>query len=207
MSAPLKINLSRPVTSVKILKDDEVQSDRNSIPDQTDMEAGSLEQTDSARSSSPKSGQISGNQIESQKSAFLQACRILNSVTEKLNQFCSQLFSEHKKEIAGLSVEIARKILVQKIENGDYKIESIVQEALNNVPSRQDIVVHLNPDDFANCQKAQQDEPGGVFDGIKLVSDPKIGRAECLLENPKGIIELLINEQLEKISKALQKAG
>ncbi len=207
MSAPLKINLSKPVTSVKILENNKVPSDQDSLPGRTGAEPNSHEHTDSARLSSPKSGQISEKELESQKSDFLQACQTLNNVTDKLNQFCTQLFSEHKKEVAGLSVEIARKILVQKVENGDYKIESIVQEALNNVPTRQDIIVHLNPDDFASCQKAQQDEPVGIFNGIKLVPDPKIGRAECLLESPKGIIESLINEQLEKVGKALQKAG
>jgi flagellar biosynthesis/type III secretory pathway protein FliH len=67
-------------------------------------------------------------------------------------------------------------------------------------------VVHLNPEDLSQCQKAQQDEPDGALTGVKFVSDPNIGRAECLLESPKGIIESLINEHLERISKALKKA-
>ena len=95
---------------------------------------------------------------------------------------------------------------MQKVEDGAYEIESIVKEALNNAPTRQDIVVHLNPEDLAHCQKAQQDEPDGALTGVKFVSDPNIGRAECLLESPKGIIESLINEHLERIGKALKKA-
>jgi len=150
--------------------------------------------------------QIRTQDLEAQKAVFSQACQTLNGVVAKLNQFCDKAFVEHREEIAKLSVEIARKILVRKVENGDYEIESIVKEALNNAPTRQDVVVHLNPQDLVHCQKAQQDGPGGDLVGVKFVSDPNIGRAECLLESPKGIIESLIDKHLEQIGKALEKA-
>jgi flagellar biosynthesis/type III secretory pathway protein FliH len=125
----------------------------------------------------------------------------------RLNQFCDKLYVEHREEIARLSVEIARKILMQKVENGDYEIESIIKEALNNTPGGQDVVVHLNPEDIEKCRKAQKDEPGGVLAGIKLMPDSSIGRAECLLETSKGIIKSMIDDNLERIGKALEKAN
>ena len=139
--------------------------------------------------------------------AFSQACQTLQALIEKLNQFCDKLFAEHKEEIAKLSVEIARKVLARQVQDGDYEIESVVREALKNAPTRKDVVVHLNPEDHILCQKAQQDEPNGVLAGIKFISDPNIGRAECLLETPKGIIESLIDEHLERIGNALNTAG
>ena len=150
-----------------------------------------------------------GEQIQIQDSqakiaAFSQARAALNGVVAKLNQFCDRLFAEHREEIAKLSVEIARKILLQKVQNGDYEIESIVKEALKNAPTRQDVVAHLNPEDHILCQKAQQDDARGALAGIKLISDPNIGRAECLLETPKGIIESLIDEQLQRVGEALK---
>ncbi len=144
---------------------------------------------------------------DSQKAAFSQACQALNLAVAKLNESYAKVFAEHREEIAKLSVEIARKILVQKVDNRDYEIESIVKEALGHAPSRHDLVVHLNPDDLAQCRKAQQqDEQGGALAGIEFVPDPNIGRAECLLESPKGIIKSLIDENLERIGKALGKA-
>ena len=125
----------------------------------------------------------------------------------KLNQFYDKLYAGHSEEIARLSVEIARKILMQKVENGDYEIESIIKEALKNTPGGQDVTVHLNPEDIETCQKAQQQEPGGVLTGIKLIPDSNIGRAECLLESPKGIVKSLIDDNLERICKALEKAN
>ena len=143
--------------------------------------------------------------LEAQRAAFSQASRMLSIAAAQLGQFCEKIFGEHAEEIARLSVEIAKKILVQKVQNGDYKIEAIVKEALKNAPTRQDVVVHLNPEDLAECQKAQEEEPAGALSGIKFVPDPNIGRAECVVESPKGIIQSLINEHLERVAKALKK--
>jgi flagellar biosynthesis/type III secretory pathway protein FliH len=142
--------------------------------------------------------------LKSQKAEFVQACKVLNEVIAGLNEFCDKMFSVHKEEIAHLSVEIARKILMFKVENGDYEIESIVKGALENAPGRREIAVHLHPDDLEKCQKAQENEPNGALAGIKLVADSNIARAECLLESPKGIVKSLIDENLERIASALK---
>ncbi len=138
-----------------------------------------------------------------QKESLAQVCQALQDAVNKVNEFQENLFKEHKEQIAKLSVEIARKILVQKVQEKDYAIEPIIEEALKSAPTRQDVVVHLNPEDLVECQKVQQDATGTLAD-VKLISDPNIGRAECLLETPKGIIESLIDERLERIGKALE---
>lgn len=138
-----------------------------------------------------------------QKESLAQVCQALQDAVNKVNEFQENLFKEHKEQIAKLSVEIARKILVQKVQGKDYAIEPIIEEALKSAPTRQDVVVHLNPEDLVECQKVQQDASSTLAD-VKLISDPNIGRAECLLETPKGIIESLIDERLERIGKALE---
>ncbi len=194
MSQTLTVNLNKPIISAKVVDDcaGGLGSEMSS-PGRVDSEANT--------------GQIPIQDLEAQKAVFSQACQTLNGVITRLNQFCDKLYVEHGEEIAKLSVEIARKILMQKVEDGDYEIESIIKEALKNAPSSQDVKVHLNPEDLEKCQKAQQDGPGGALTGIKLIPDPNIGRAECLLENPKGIIKSLIDDSLERIGKAIEKAN
>ncbi len=194
MSQTLTVNLNKPIISAKVLDDyaGGVGSEMSG-PGRVDSEANT--------------GQIPIQDLEAQKAVFSQACQILDGVITRLNQFCDKLYVEHGEEIAKLSVEIARKILMQKVEDGDYEIESIIKEALKNAPSSQDVIVHLNPEDLEKCQKAQQDGPGCALTGIKLIPDPNIGRAECLLESPKGIIKSLIDDNLERISKAIEKVN
>jgi flagellar biosynthesis/type III secretory pathway protein FliH len=135
-----------------------------------------------------------------------QICLMLKGLAEKLNQSCDKLFTEHKDEIAKLSLEIARKILIQKVSQGDYEIESIIKEAIKIAPTQQNIAVHLNPEDFVKCQKLQQEDLGGVLASIKFICDPDVGRAECVLDTPKGIVKSLMNEHLDRIGKALNAA-
>jgi len=194
MSQTLTVNLNKPIISATVLDG------------YADCDVSQLSDSD-REDSKAETGQIPRQDFEAQKAVFSQACQTLNGVITRLNQFCDKMYAEHREEIARLSVEIARKILMQKVENGDYEIESIIKEALKNAPSSQDVKVHLNPEDLEKYQKAQQDEPGGVLAGIKLIPDPNIGRAECLLESPKGIIKSLIDDNLERIGKALGKAN
>jgi len=141
-----------------------------------------------------------------QQNLYGEVCRTLRGLVAKLNEFYDQIFAAHREEIASLSVEIARKVLMQKIKDGDYEIETIIKETLKNTPTHQDLIVHLNPEDLAGCQKAQQEGGVGSLAGIKLVADAGIGRAECVLESPRGIIRSLIEEHLEQIGRALEKA-
>lgn len=151
-------------------------------------------------------GQITTQDAQAQNAALSQACQVLKNLIDKVNQFYDGLFSEHREAIAKLSVEIARKILVQKVQDGDYRIEDIVKEVLTSAGSHKDLVVHLNPKDFAECQKLQEGDGSGVFEGLELVADSNIGGAECLLESPKGTIESLIEGHLERVGKALENA-
>jgi len=140
------------------------------------------------------------------KAELSRICGILNGLVEKVNRFCEKLFAEHREAIARLSVEIARKILARRVEEGDYKIETIVKEAINGAPGRKELVVHLNPKDYGEFEKLQSE--GGVnFEGIKFVSDVAIGAAECVVESPKGTIKSLIDEHLERIGGALENSG
>jgi flagellar assembly protein FliH len=140
---------------------------------------------------------------QNQKELYEQARQSLQSIVAKLNQFYDEMFTGHKDEIAKLSVEIARKVLMQKVENSEYEIEPIIKEAIKSSPSQQDLVVHLNPQDMAAHEKAMQENGDQALADIKFVADQNIGPAECTLESPKGTIESKINEHLDQIAKTL----
>jgi len=188
MPQTLTVNIAKAITSANILNDYNAEA------------SGAASVTNGTTNPT-----ANGEQPQAQSQSFSQLCRTLEGLITKLNAFYDKVFAEHKEEIAGLSVEIARKVLVQKVQDGDYEIESIIKEALQIAPTQQDVVVHLNTKDLTEYQKTQANA-GGELSGIKFISDANIGPAECRLESPKGIIESLISEHLEKIGKALAKA-
>ena len=134
-------------------------------------------------------------------------CRALQEAADKITSLQENIFSKHKEHIAKLSVEIARKVLCQKVEKGDYEIAPIIEEALQSCPTRQNVVAHLNPEDLAKYQKLQQENKSEALVGIEFVADPNVGPAHCILETPKGIIESSVEEYLERICEVLKKAG
>lgn len=192
MSQTIAVHFDKPIMSAKVLN-----GNASGVGRRLSDRAGGY--------SGANTEQILMQDVEAQKAAFSQACKTLNGVIAKLNQFYDKVYVEHREEIARLSIEIANKVLMQKVQKGDYNIESIVKEALKNAPVCEEVVVHLNPDDLTQYQKLKQDGIGDTLEGIKFVADPNIGRAECLLETPKGIVKSFIKEHMEQISEALAK--
>jgi len=200
MPGTFTINLNKPVMSVRIL---------------TAEDAEHAEKESKLNSAAPADSAMKVVQdLEKQKAETVQLCRALGGIVDKVSKFYDELLAGHKEEIAKLSVEIARKVLMQKVQKGDYQIETIVKEALTNAPVRQDVAVHLNPGDLAQLQKLQgcrsggsrKDDASSILADIKFIADSGIGPAECLVDTPKGVIKSLIDEHLARISEALQKA-
>ena len=190
MSATLTINLDKPIKSAAISAGDGISPHSPSV-------RGSGGNGLDSRSHGPE--------LDAQKGSFPEVKEALQNAVERVNKFCEGAFVEHKEQIAKLAVEIARKILVKKVEEGDYKIELIVKEAIKNAPARQDVVVHLNPDDLAQYRQFQETGAGEVPAGVKFIPDANVGRAECVVETPKGIVESLIDRHLEQVCNALNK--
>ncbi|MHC4757259.1 MAG: FliH/SctL family protein [Planctomycetota bacterium] len=187
MPETIIVELERPIESVEL-------ADVARSPEAAEQPGSSVVGTNARVSGSP------GESLQNQDLGDV--FQALDSAANELKHMQQNIIREHKEQIAKLAVEIARKLLMQEIKEGDYEIEAIIQEALNNVPTMQNVVVHLNPEDFAQCQISEAENEEEKFKDIKLVPDPNIGKAECLVETPKGMIESVIDEHLESIAKA-----
>jgi len=144
-------------------------------------------------------------EFEQQSVQLSRLCQTAGSIAENLDKLYQETLASNRAEIARLAVEIARKILVCKIAQGDYDIQAIVEEALKRAPTRQQIVIRLNPQDLPRCQQYQQENPEDPFAGLEFTADPEIGPGECLVETPKGIVKSFIEEHLEHVGEALRK--
>ena len=145
--------------------------------------------------------------LEGQKKALQQTCQVMQQAADQLSETCQALFHDHRDQIAQLAVEIARVVLMQKVLEGAYDIEAIVKESLSHAPTREDVSIRVNPQDLADCCAAQSRETDKAFVGVQFVADHGVGRAECVLESPRGVIQSMIDEHLHKIGEALKKTG
>ena len=145
-------------------------------------------------------------QLNAEKRRLGSLCEALDKAAGELAGFQEEMFSSHREQIARLSVEIARKILLREIENGNYEISRIIQEALKAAPSQQDVIVRVNPDDLTGYQKQTEAEGIDALSEVKLVGDAGIGPGQCVVETDKGMVEYFIEEHLKQVSEALMGA-
>jgi flagellar biosynthesis/type III secretory pathway protein FliH len=134
-------------------------------------------------------------------------CKTLRGMVDKLRKLHDETVASHRSEIAKLAVEIARKILACRTAQGDYDLQGVIEEALKRAPSRQNLVVRVNPEDLAPCQQLVQNNPDGPLAGLEFTADWSIARADCVVETPKGIVKSFVEEHLERISEALMQVG
>ena len=142
--------------------------------------------------------------LEAEIAKTKQARRALENALEQVGQLQVKLLKDAEQQLLQLSVDIAQKILAQEIQTQQYQIEPIVKKALQHAPPRTDVVVHLHPDDYAQCEMARQAEKNGQSGGITFLADPNVSRAECILETSQGTVESRIETHLENIVEAFK---
>lgn len=143
-------------------------------------------------------------ELEQQKAHLAELCQSLENVVTGLRRLYQETLASNHAEIARLAIEIARKILKHKTSKGDYDIQAIVEEALKRAPTRQNIVIRLNPEDLSLYQQLRRKSIQSPFADLEFTTDWGIGRGECLVETPKGIVQSFIEEHLDRIGEAFR---
>ena len=195
MPETLTIHLARPIAALRVL---------NGVHGSS--AGGGEAAADSASARAQKEQLQNAKEAEQRKQVLVQSCQLVDSIAGKLNELYDQTIARNRADIAKLAVEIARKILGDRISKGDYDIQPVIEEALKRAPARQEIVIRVNPDDLPQCQQLQQDNPDGQFAGLNFVADWSIARADCLIETPKGIVKSFVEEHLARIADALERS-
>lgn len=199
MSEALTINLPKPVAGLRLIDEPGQEAPPQGLPMADEVQRARPGVTEA-------DDHLVSEAMKKHQDDLAQLCQTVNSLAGKLNDLHQQTVAQHRGDIARLAVEIARKILTHKVNQGEYDIPTIIEEALKRAPTRQNLVVRVNPEDLATCQKFQQENPGTQFAELDLVADWGIARADCLVETPKGIVKSFVEEHLSRIGEALEKA-
>ena len=142
-------------------------------------------------------------QIDAELAEFRTAMKALARAQAEFQDLHIQFCREAEGQLLSLSMEIARKVLMQEIKAGRHEVDPIVREALSRLPVRRDAVVHLHPDDLARCELACQGEEAFNADNVTFVADPGVYRGECLVRTSHGTVESRIEGHINEIAEAL----
>lgn len=143
-------------------------------------------------------------QLDAELDGIRSARKALQQAAGKIQELQGQFLAEAQQQLVDLSIEIAKKVLMQEIQADRHQIDPIVTEAISRVPDRTDIVVHLHPDDLARCGQADKSDEASDKNAVSFVADPKVHRGGCLLQTSRGDVESSIDGQLEEIAQALK---
>lgn len=141
--------------------------------------------------------------LKADKEKLARAGEGLSKAAATLQQFQEELFGSHRDPIVRLSIGIAEKILMRQIEAGQYDIARIIGDALAVAPAQEPITVRMNPQDLEVYDKTLRDLGKSRPGNVTFKSDGDVGRAECVVETSKGLIESRIAEHLRLVEEAL----
>ena len=123
---------------------------------------------------------------------------------EELKKQREEYLKSVEKEMVGLSLEIASKVIQQKIEQDEKVILKNLKHALKHLLDKGRIIIRLNPADLEIVSKHSKEIKSA--EGLKeliLEEDSKVTRGGCLIYSELGHIDAQIETQLEMIGKAL----
>ncbi len=201
MSEMLTIQVVRPIASLRVLR-----TAGGASPDALRAEGDEgRPAADRIEAAIQAERAQMATELERHNDQFARLCETAGAIADRLDRLYQETLTNNRGDIARLAVEIARKILLHKVAQGDYDIQAIIEEALKRAPARQSVVIRLNPEDLPRCQQHQQENPDSPFAELEFTADWSVGKGECLVETPKGIVKSFIEEHLERITEALQK--
>ena len=126
------------------------------------------------------------------------------NLIEELKKQREEYLKSVEKDMVRLSLEIASKVIQQKIEQDEKVILKNLKHALKHLLDKGRIIIRLNPADLEIVSKHSKEIKSA--EGLKeliLEEDSKVTRGGCLIYSELGHIDAQIETQLEMIGKAL----
>ncbi len=144
-------------------------------------------------------------QMELQQAQLTQTGQALSKAIEQIKQIQTQAIAEMQGQAVELALTIARKVIAQEIQAERVEIDPIITDALQQLPARGEITIHLNPDDLKNSGFAKEAQEINTRD-LKFVSDPEIAKGGCRVESVEGSVESSIESSFQTIGQTLRAA-
>lgn len=141
--------------------------------------------------------------IELQQAQLLQTNQALTQALEQVKQIHAQSIEEMRHRAVDLALAIARKVIAQEVQAQRVEIDPIVLEALQQLPTRGEVVIHLNPEDLQRSGFAEEAQNAHTQD-LKFISDPSISPGGCLVESIEGRVDATIESSLKKVGEVLR---
>lgn len=130
----------------------------------------------------------------------------LSSIIELLTEPLKEIDDEIVKQLADLSMVVAKQVVRRELHTEQGEIVGIVREAMTALPaSTRKIILNIHPDDsdlIRNAFSLGQDDDSDEL-RWKLVEDPMISRGGCKITSENSRIDATVESRLNRVISTL----
>ena len=115
-----------------------------------------------------------------------------------LEQYKNDLLDQIKTQSVDLALAIASKVVCEKLDQNNFSIDPILQDALGQLNANQHATIFLNPTDLEKSQLAKSNNSALTFS-----EDATLSPGSCKIESKQGTIDSSVKKSFVQITTAL----
>jgi len=133
----------------------------------------------------------------------------LNEINDMLAAIENQkqiIITKYESEIAKLSLDIAEKILRQKIELKDNAVSKIIESVIADYKNVEWVKIYISNKDDAKVLEADKSlikELQKISNNIKIEVKKDLSKGSCIIETPDSIVDAGVDTQLNNLKEIL----
>lgn len=134
------------------------------------------------------------------------AFKTLRTSTEQILSLREKILRESEDELLHLIMLVARKVIIREIAQDRTLLANLVHNAVAGLPDHDEIIVRINPDDYALITSGHEDMlPNDVLQRkMSLKPDPTIMIGCCKVETSMGVVDATLDSQLDEIYRYMK---
>ena len=131
----------------------------------------------------------------------------INELTEMIQKVESekqQIINNYEKDLTKLAIDIAEKIIKQKINESDSIISNIIKNAIKDYRNVDWIKVYISSSDDVIAIQADKNlinELNKVSNDVKIEVLEELSEGSVIVETPDGIVDSSISTQLKNLKE------
>jgi len=128
---------------------------------------------------------------------------VLRSTVEEAARLRASSLAALEEDFLKLSLLLADKIVRKTIADDTSWLEPIVKDALQALGTVDEIIVYLNPMDYALVKEQEDRLHIATRTKMSFVQDPTLSQGGCMIESENGLIDARLEQRLGKVGKSL----
>lgn len=131
--------------------------------------------------------------------------RALRAANESIRNLREKVLRESEDELINLIMLMARKVIIREVSQDRSILAAVVKNALNGLSARDEVIIRINPDDYALVTSGREEslQKELVSDRLVLKADPQVAAGFCQIDNEMGTVDAGLSAQLETIYRNL----